>query len=275
MGRIYLVAVALLSMSLTVRGGDHSPAPQLTAEQIAERMTQMDQWRVAVLQDYTVTRRYVLDNKRFHKHAEMEVRMTYSYPGKKEFVVLSESGSGAVRRRVFYKLIEAEVEGAQHQDQTRITPANYEFELLGNEAQDGRPCYVIAVTPKTKNKLLLRGRVWVDAQDFAIVRIEGSPAKNPSFWTRKIHFEHRYQKIDPFWLAATNRSETDVWIFGKTELTIEYLGYQINRGQPENKTPWETSKVAGTVELTRAAVPVSVEPELATPEKEFAEARIK
>ncbi len=40
------------------------------------------------------------------------------------------------------------------------------------------------VEPQTNNKLLFRGRIWVDAEDFAVVRIEAVPAKNPSFWTK-------------------------------------------------------------------------------------------
>ncbi len=257
MDRTYLVAAVLLGILLPrlAKAEGNGAIPPLTAAQVAERMIQMDRWRVVALQDYTVTRRYVLDNKRFHKHAEMVVRMTYSYPGKKEFEVLSESGSGAVRKRVFRKLMEAELEGAQEEtrNQTRITPANYEFQLLGTDVHDGRPCYVIEVSPKTENKLLFRGKIWVDAQDFAVARIEGSPAKNPSFWTRKIHFEHRYQKLGPFWLAASNQSVTEVRIFGSTEVTIEYLDYQINRSRPQNQNAPEITNVAETSQLRTAA----------------------
>ncbi len=218
-------------------GGAASPA-MLTAEQIVERMVQMDAWRTATLQNYTVLRRYVLDNSRFRKHAEMEVRMKYTYPGRKEFEVLSEKGSGAVRKRVFRRMIEAEIEGAQDQarNQTRISPANYEFRLAGTEVEDGRSCYVLEARPKTDNTLLFRGRIWVDAKDFAVVRIEGSPAKNPSFWTRKIHFVHRYQKVGPFWLPASNRSRTDVLIFGLTEVAVEYLDYRVNQSEPSTES---------------------------------------
>lgn len=240
MSRHSLLAVALFLGSLAAprmaTGEDKSALSSLTAEQVAGRMMEMDKWRVSTLQNYTVTRRYVLDNKRFHKHAEMVVRMTYTYPGKKEFEVLSEQGSGAVRKRVLRKLIETEIENARDEarNQTRITPTNYEFRILGTEMHRGRPCYVIEASPKTKTKLLFRGRIWVDAQDFAIAQIEGSPAKNPSFWTRKVRFVHRYEKAGPFWLAASNRSVTDVRIFGTTEVKIEYFDYQINQRQPNH-----------------------------------------
>jgi hypothetical protein len=50
--------------------------------------------------------------------------------------------------------------------------------MLGTDSINGRAAYVIAISPKTQNKYLLRGKVWVDADEYAIVRIEGVPAKS-------------------------------------------------------------------------------------------------
>lgn len=207
--------------------------PALSVEQVLERMAALDGRREAELQSYTVTRRYFLENKRFRKQAEMLVRMAFRAPGTKRFEVLSEGGSGTVRNRVFRRMIEAEREASRDstRDQTQITPANYEFRLLGIDSDRGRVCYLLQTRPKTQNKFLWRGRIWVDAEDFAISRIEGSPAENPSFWTRKIRFVHEYGKFGPFWLAVSNRSETEVLIFGHTEVTIKYFSYKINQPQ--------------------------------------------
>jgi hypothetical protein len=73
--------------------------------------------------------------------------------------------------------------------------------------------------------------VWVDQIDFAIVKMEGSPAKNPSFWTRKSHFVRRYEKHGQFWLPSTFDSDAELVIFGKSTLRIEYTHYQVNRLQ--------------------------------------------
>ncbi len=40
--------------------------------------------------------------------------------------------------------------------------------------------HVLEVVPKTPNRFLIRGRIWVDAEDYAITGIEGTPARNPS-----------------------------------------------------------------------------------------------
>ena len=81
----------------------------------------------------------------------------------------------------------------------------------------------------------MRGRIWVHQEDFAIVRMEGSPAKNPSFWTRKVEFTRRYQKHGPFWLTASIESESEVLIAGKSSLKIEYSDYVITQGESHQK----------------------------------------
>ena len=204
--------------------GENAVAP------LMDRMTQMDRERLKSLERYTDTQRYVLNNKRFKTHAEMTVRMTYGPRGTKEFQVLSESGSPWVRRYVFRRLMRAEQEsaGGSGYAGTRIGPENYNFRLIRTETANGRACYLLHATPRTKNQYLFRGRVWVDAEDAAVTRVEGSPAKNPSLWTSSVHFIHQYKKIGPYWLAASNVSQTEVRIFGSTELTVEYSDYVIN-----------------------------------------------
>jgi hypothetical protein len=190
--------------------------------------------RQAALHGYTSVRRYVLENRNHHKRAEMLVRMTCREDGSKEFVVVSESGWGGARRFVFPRLLEAEVDAARpgFREQSRIIPDNYTFETVGTESIRGRPAYAIAIEPRTTNKYLTRGTIWVDAEDYAIMRVEGKPAKNPSFWTKSVHFVHEYGRTGSFWFPVSDRSITDARIFGSTELTIEYFDYIPNGQAP-------------------------------------------
>ena len=64
--------------------------------------------------------------------------------------------------------------------------------------------------------------------DYALMRAEGEPAKNPSFWTRSVHFVQSYRKSGPFWYPASTESVTDVRIFGSTSLSISYIDYTPN-----------------------------------------------
>jgi hypothetical protein len=75
---------------------------------------------------------------------------------------------------------------------------------------------------------LFEGQIWIDAQDYALARVEGKPAKNPSFWVSSVHFVHTYQKSGPFWFPASTESVTEVRIFGATSLIIHYFDYTPN-----------------------------------------------
>ncbi len=66
--------------------------------------------------------------------------------------------------------------------------------MAGTDEVRGRLAYVISITPKTSNKYLSRGKIWVDADEYAIVRIEGEPAKNPSFWFKSVRFVQRLRQ---------------------------------------------------------------------------------
>jgi hypothetical protein len=211
---------------LLVAGQSAAPPPP-TAAEIVEQMVAADNHRLANLAGYTSMRQYHLENQRFHKSARMTVRVDYDPAGTKTFEVVSEEGSKAVLHRVFRPMLEAESAGSHKEDResSRILPANYDFQLIGVDTSDGSMSYVLEISPKTQNKFLIRGRIWVDAKDYAIKRIEGSPAKNPSFWTRSIHIEHRYGKAGVFWLPLSNYSSADVRIFGRTVVTIKYFDY--------------------------------------------------
>ena len=64
-----------------------------------------------------------------------------------------------------------------------------------------------------------------DSDDFAITRVEGEPAKNPSFWVRNVHVVQRYGRVDRFWLPVMNESKAEARLFGSTDVSIEYFDY--------------------------------------------------
>jgi len=198
-----------------------------SADDVVAKMMELENQRLSAFRGYTSGRRYVLENSRHRKRAEMVVKVECLDNGSKQFETVSTSGWGAARSHVFPRLLESEREASSPglHERSRITPANYSFALAGREAINQRPAYVIEIAPKTQNKYLIQGRIWVDAEEYAIVRIEGKPAKNPSFWIKSVRFVHAYQKTGPFWLPVSDRSVTDARFIGSTELTIEYFDY--------------------------------------------------
>lgn len=220
----YKPLIAVLAVSIAA--GDSIPSLP-SADDVVAKMMSHDNERQARLRGYTANRRYVLENQGHHKRAEMLVRVIGREDGSKQFEVVSESGWGGARKHVFPRLLQAETEAARPdlRARSRITPENYTFAMTGMENVRSRPAYVLEIEPKSSNKYLARGRIWVDADEYAVMRVEGQPAKNPSFWFKSVHFAHDYDKSGPFWFPVLDRSVTDVRIFGATEMTIEYFDY--------------------------------------------------
>jgi hypothetical protein len=218
------------------------PHGTLTADEVVTRMVQKNLERARALGAYQGTRVYRLEYHGFpgSRSAEMIVDVKFRSPGTKEFSVRSEKGSKLIIDRVFKRMLQTEKDAVTEENQKRVAlnQDNYRFTLAGYETTQASPCYVLSVEPRTDNKLLYRGRIWVDAQDFAVARIEAAPAKNPSFWTKETKVEQVYAKVGDFWLPLSNRSSSEIRLGGHASFTIEYQDYQITAARPLN-TPHE------------------------------------
>jgi hypothetical protein len=222
----HFLLAALILLPASAASADESPSLP-TAAEIVTRMGSRDLQRQVSIEGYAGMRRYVLDNQHFHKRAEMLVQVQGDPDGTKHFEVVSEEGWKAAHKHVLRKMLESESETShpEARAKTRINPENYDFTMAGTEVNDGRTAYVLEVSPKRKEKYLFRGRIWVDAEDYALARAEGQPAKNPSFWTKSTHFVQIYQKSGLLWFPRSTQSVTEAHIFGTTDVNIEYFDY--------------------------------------------------
>jgi hypothetical protein len=218
-------------------------------EQVVANLVRMNIERSQALHAYHGTRIYRVNYHGFPgtRSAEMVVDVKYQSPGTKEFTIQSATGSKMIIDKVFKKLLEAEKEAlaAETQRRTALNGDNYDFTLVGFESMPFGSMYVLIVEPKTKDKFLYRGRIWVNAEDFAVVRLEAEPAKNPSFWTKRNEVEQVYMKVNDFWLPSRNHSVTTIRLGGLAELTIQYNNYQITSADSVGKLT--------TLEPTRTA----------------------
>ena len=226
MRRLLAVCVASLFSTFALADADPAP-PALPVNDIVSRLLLHNAQRTASLSKFTSVRTYDVSYNGFpHKQASMKVTATYDH-GHKSFNVISETGSKLLLDHVLHKLLTSEQEADATRSQTSLTRDNYDFALIGSESKDERPCYLLQVTPKRKNKYLYNGKVWVDAADFAVIHVEAHPAVNPSFWISSTNIEHRYGKVGAFWLPLSNRSVTKVRIGGQAVLTINYADYKL------------------------------------------------
>lgn len=205
-------------------------------EQVVENLEQSNRERAHALHRVEGMRVYRLQ---YHgalgdRDAEMVVKVAYQAPDKRQFTVISQSGSKFISDRIFKKLVEGEQEALRLENQkaTALNTENYVFALAGYEETTEGARYVLSVLPKSKNKFLYRGKVWVDAADFAVVRIVAEPAKSPSFWIKKSVIEHTYAKVSNFWLPSSSRTESSVRLNGIAVLSIDYKDYKITDAGP-------------------------------------------
>jgi hypothetical protein len=202
--------------------------PALGADQVVQRLLEKNKERAEGLQHYSGKRSYHLEYRGFPTATEatMEVEVNFDAPATKQFTIVSSTGSKLILNRVFHRLLESEEQAGDlsNRKHTELGPDNYTFSLAGTEGTN----YVLNVEPKEESRFLYRGKIWVDANDFAVTRIEAQPARNPSFWTTKSVIHHTYQKVDNyFYMPKENKTVTNVRLGGMATLTIEYQSYQV------------------------------------------------
>jgi hypothetical protein len=200
------------------------PVRAETVDEILTRMISRNEWQSRTLLQFHAQRKFYAKNVRFNTDSTMYVQTTFRHPDQLESTVTKQEGSKLIRSRVFDKILEAEGETHTKKDkqQVDIIPANYNFTLVAAEQCDSRSCFHLRISPKQRNKYSLDGEIWVDGEDYSIVRIHGSPAKRPSIWTLKTEIDRRYKKIDGIWLPARLDSTSNIMIVGHSVLSIEY-----------------------------------------------------
>lgn len=237
------IAALLASPWLQLRGSSQLPSASsalvnapLSGEQVVDNLLAMNLARAHALHAYQGTRSYLLQYHGFAgtRSAEMVVDLKYQSPGTKEFTIRSSIGSKLIIGTVFKKLLQAEQEalGVEAQKRTALNRDNYDFTLVGYDSKPSGSMYILGVKPRTKGKFLYRGRIWVEAEDFAVTRLEAQPAKNPSFWTKHSEIDEVYMQVGDFWLPARNRSVTNIRLGGSAVLTIQYKNYEITSAGP-------------------------------------------
>jgi len=219
-------AIACQGSTQTANGTSSAP---LSPAQIVDRIQKHDQSQKDMLGSYQALRHYSVEYRGFLKtiDAKMDVQVTYDASSGKSFRIVSESGSHTLCEKVLKQAVDGEKEASLNKDATALTSANYKFHLVGSEALNGRPAYVLEVEPIAPSKFLYRGKIWVDGIDFAVAKMEVQPGKNPSFWISKTVIHHMNTETGGFWLPQQNRSETKVRIGGTAVMTIDYGTYQI------------------------------------------------
>lgn len=209
--------------------------PPLSALAVVQKMVAMNAARAAALHAYTGSRHYrVVYNGLLHASAEMQVEADYQQPGPVRLTVISESGSGLLRRRVLDPLLQVgRGESTQgRREDIAIVPEKYAFKMLELPRGPAQPDYLIEAKPRDNTQSWFRGTLWINSADFAVERMEGQLTRSPSWWVTRTKVQYRTQKIGEFWLPASHHAASGVRFWGQAELEITYQNYALTSTTP-------------------------------------------
>jgi hypothetical protein len=218
--RFWLSALAFLttlaSSSQTTPSTAEIQSPDLNL--ILQRLEEIQHQNPAQSRPYEVTREY----KVFHGHdkqptSEVMAEINFVPPDMKTYKIVQARGHSRGEKMV-RELLDRETESANKGPSSEISRTNYDFVFVRRENFGNVPEYVLRILPKRKDKNLLLGQIWVDASTFRIRRIEGVPAKSPSFWLKNIHITLQFAQLGGMWVPVTFDAIATVRLLGQYTL---------------------------------------------------------
>jgi hypothetical protein len=147
----------------------------------------------------------------------VEAQINFVPPDVKTYQITQVRGKSWGERMV-RELLDRETESAKKRLASQIRRTNYDFVFLRQENFGAVPEYVLGTLPKRNDRNLLRGQIWVDASTFRIRRIEGVPAKSPSFWLKNIHITLQFAQLGGMWVPVTFDAVATVRLLGQYTL---------------------------------------------------------
>lgn len=215
-----------VGLSCILAAGPVAPS----GDEILARLESETNRRHLQLKEYSGSRQYTLQNRRFGAQAVAAVAMSYGQAGGERFSVLTRSGSGRLNS-IIDKVLASEAgaslppENARHE----ITAANYRVRLLGTEVVAGRNCYVLELAPRAKSRYMIIGKAWVDAGSYGVVRVEGQFAASLSMLVGAPSISEEFIEVQGFWLPGHVRSVAASFLLGSSELEIVFSNYQLDQ----------------------------------------------
>jgi len=221
--RLQSTAVFLL-LGATAWGQAVRTSHHPTLQEIVTRFTQVQVESRAGMRPYAVTRYYELrSDSKPDKPSTVTAEVRVQPPDTKDYTIEQTKGSDG--ERVVRKVLEHERELATEWEKTSFTDRNYEFALAGEEILEGHRCYVLELTPRRDSKDLIRGRAWIDAQQFRLRQVVGEPSKSPSWWIKHMELTLRYGEVQGMWLQTAATATADVRVVGRHTFTSRDMSY--------------------------------------------------
>lgn len=231
-----LAILTLLLASAALCAATDSPA----------RQEQFPALQEAPLKQYRALRRMHAKNAKFNQEAWIEAwtelnGTTFTY------VIASERGSDYIRDKVLKTLLvrEQELVAKGQAGRAEICGENYLFEE--SEPQYDSFRYVL-LKPKRKDVLLVDGRMVLNSDGTQLLRIEGTLAKNPSFWTSTVNIVREFGHVDGVRVPVATATVAKIKFAGQAHMDVKYE-YETVNGRPVD------AELSPTIRTSRIGLP--------------------
>lgn len=232
-GLTLLACAAGLQPALAQQASQPLPSQTPSDQEIIARIDAAVQQRSDNLAAYSVQETYSIYRNGEDKPSAVEtVQTTFDHAAGKDYASVSHSGSGLLRNTVIAKVLagEKEMSSAANRPGVLVTSTNYDMRPQpGVVDLNGHKCIVVDLTPKRKSPHLFIGKEWVDAADFTVIRLAGTPSESPFFFAGDTTVSRDYGKVDGLPMATHAEARSHSFLLGDTVMKIDYIGYKIDR----------------------------------------------
>ena len=241
-----LFAVLFLQSNLAVAGEVSQSSNQPDLSVLVKSITDAQLENRERAKAYSVTREYKLfGNDALQPRTEVVAKVNFLPPNVKSYDI--DQSTGGMGEKVVRHILDHEVDAARDPNMMMVNEENYRFDYIGEEALEGNACYKLRITPKHERKDLLKATIWVDKNSYHIVRMEGDPAKSPSFWVKDVHLILEFGEVAGMWMQTETLALAHLRFGGVYKLTSQDLGYDVSQAVATNSKPTVRRRHSPTV----------------------------
>jgi hypothetical protein len=219
-----LLLIHLAGVGVSAQPTDSVPS----AGTIISRMSDSTAQSNTHLRPFKVVRSYRLFGKEQQTtQSEVIAHIAYVPPAGSHYTLQKVSGVG-LGEVLVRKVLESESDVLAHRDASAFSTANYDFRFLREDLLEDAPCYILELRPRRTDPRLLRGTIWIDARSYLIRRVEGEPAKSPSWWARDIHIVLEFHVVNGMWIQTSLESTANIRLLGRHTMVARDMAYEMD-----------------------------------------------
>jgi hypothetical protein len=225
-GSILKFCVLLLCSLAVITAAEESSSSPSPADAIVENYRAAERKQEQALRGASMEVEISGSLPKFQKLGRLRALRHITTLGRITYDALRFSGDNTIKKEVINRYLQQEADSLDDPS-IAITQDNYKFKYKGKQSLGDRDVYVLQVTPRKKRAKLYKGELWIDAATYLPVRESGKLVKTP-LGVRAVNFVRRYDIRNGIAVPRQLQSVTDVWFFGKAELTVDYANFSID-----------------------------------------------